>query len=79
MERRIPTIEEFSAKPEETNEAVGTVDLHFKAKMFCQEVLKLGTKNNLFDTYMKSHQINPDDLSDFMVAVIENIQTNYLV
>lgn len=54
-------------------------DLKFQAKMFCEDVLKLGTKQNLFDIWISNHSMNPEELSTFMGEVISYIQENYLV
>jgi hypothetical protein len=40
---------------------------------FISTVLKLGTKKNLFDTYMATKNIDPNELPTFMSDVIDKI------
>ena len=62
---------------EKTENTILTLDL--SAKLFCKEVLKLGSKENIFDEYMKKHNIPAEELSTFMQKVVENIQKNYIM
>lgn len=39
------------------------------AKDFISDVLKLGSKANIFDVYMKKNKINPDDLFKLVTLV----------
>lgn len=47
-------------------------DLH--AKNFISNVLKLGTKENIFDEYLKKQGLNTTDLSLFVNAVINELE-----
>lgn len=76
MKKRIRTIDEWEAAQNVSlNESVEYQD---PAYDFCKTVLKLGSKDNLFDAYMKKHKLNPEDLSVFMAAVITEINQRYL-
>jgi len=54
-----------------------TLDYSSQAYEFNQEVLKLGTRDNLFDKFMKKNKLPADDLSDFMQAVIDDIKKRF--
>ena len=41
------------------------------ANDFINDVLKLGSKQNLFDTFMKKNGISPDELSALVNQVID--------
>jgi hypothetical protein len=58
-----------------TNDAEDNLD--FQAKIFIQEVLKLGAKNNLFDRWINSHNMNPDDLSTFIGKVADILKEKW--
>jgi hypothetical protein len=45
---------------------------------FISTVLKLGTKKNLFDTYMATKNIDPNELPTFMSDVIDKINKRWL-
>ena len=48
------------------------------ADMFISQVLKLGSKDNLFDKYMKSKKINPDELSTLVGLVADRLKSKWL-
>jgi len=48
------------------------------AKEFIRDVLKMGSKDNLFDVYMQQVNMNPDDLSDFVKEVIIELKKQFL-
>lgn len=48
------------------------------ADKFISEVLKLGTRGNLFDVFMKKEGIPSNDLSDFVELVVNQIKTKWL-
>ena len=48
------------------------------ADMFIGQVLKLGSKDNLFDKYMKSKKINPDELSTLVGLVADRLKSKWL-
>lgn len=47
------------------------------ADMFISQVLKLGSKDNLFDKYMKSKKINPDELSTLVGLVADRLKSKW--
>jgi hypothetical protein len=47
------------------------------ADMFISQVLKLGSKDNLFDKYMKSKKINPDELSTLIGLVADRLKSKW--
>lgn len=53
-------------------------DYAMQAKSFCKSVLKLGSRQNAFDSYMKANQLNQNDLDEFMVAVTKELKNNWL-
>lgn len=48
------------------------------ASDFIQNVLKLGTKSNLFSMYLDKKNLDPDSLYDLMDMVMTKIQKSYL-
>ncbi len=48
------------------------------ADKFISDVLKLGSKNNLFDTFMKREGINSDQLFSLVSLVVEQLKTKWL-
>ena len=68
----IPKFEDF------INEAKESRDLkNSDAKDFVTDVLKLGSKQNLFNGYIKKHGIKPDQLSDLVNQVIDELNKNW--
>jgi len=55
------------------------IDLELSVELFCKDVLKLGSKENLFDKFMKENGIKSENLSDFIKEVISYIQKTYIV
>ena len=53
-------------------------DYAMQAKDFCRSVLKLGSRQNVFDRYMKAKQLDQNDLDEFMVAVAMELKNNWL-
>jgi len=47
------------------------------ADMFISQVLKLGSKDNLFDKYMKGKKINPDELSTLIGLVADRLKSKW--
>ena len=47
------------------------------ADMFISQVLKLGSKDNLFDKYMKSKKINPDELLTLVGLVADRLKSKW--
>ena len=45
---------------------------------FVTRVLRLGSRDNIFDKYMSKKGIDPYELSTFMRMVIDDIKTHYL-
>jgi hypothetical protein len=69
MNKRIPSLEEYSV-----NESYQQVNMMEKGREFCSEVLKVGSKDNLFDKFIKKNNMNPDDLADLINAVVIRLQ-----
>lgn len=59
----IPNFKEFNQINESRNPNPADAD------DFITEVLKLGSKNNLFDSFMKKKGLNPNELSTFVEMV----------
>jgi hypothetical protein len=49
----------------------------FDAGNFISDVLKLGSRQNLFDSYMKKNGIKPDELSTFVNQVIDKLDKDW--
>ena len=49
----------------------------FDASNFISDVLKLGSKQNLFDAYMKKNGISPDELSALVNQVIDTLDKKW--
>jgi len=47
------------------------------AKKFTTDVLKLGSKDNIFDIYIKKNKMNAADLSEFVAAVAKELKDNW--
>jgi hypothetical protein len=47
------------------------------ANDFINDVLKLGSKQNLFDTFMKKNGISPDELSVLVNQVIDTLDKKW--
>lgn len=47
------------------------------ADQFISDVLKLGSRTNLFDSFMKKKNLNPNDLSTFVQMVADQIKTKW--
>lgn len=47
------------------------------ANDFINDVLKLGSKQNLFDTFMKKNGIDPDELSVLVNQVIDTLDKKW--
>jgi hypothetical protein len=47
------------------------------ANNFINDVLKLGSKQNLFDTFMKKNGISPDELSVLVNQVIDTLDKKW--
>ena len=45
---------------------------------FISQVLKLGSKQNIFDSFMTSNNIKEDELSTFIEMVVDEIKKTYL-
>lgn len=45
------------------------VEIESAAKTFIVDVLKLGTRNNIFDMFINKHKLNRDILSDLVSEV----------
>jgi hypothetical protein len=70
--KKLPKFEDF------INEAKESRDLETSdAKDFVTDVLKLGSKQNLFDAYIKKNGIKPDQLSDLVNQVIDELNKNW--
>lgn len=54
-----------------------SIDIKTHADNFISDYLKLGTKKNLFDAYMRKAKMNPEDLSIFVAAVAERIKEKW--
>ena len=50
-------------------------DWNDSASDFCRTVLKMGSRENLFDRYMSIHKIPEFELADFMTVVANKILT----
>ena len=70
MKQRIPFIEEFLLNEKDS--------LEDHADKFISDVLKMGTKKNLFDVYMKKNNIHESKLSEFVENVISKMRKDYL-
>jgi len=47
------------------------------ADIFINQVLKLGSKDNLFDKYMRRKEINPDELSTLVGLVANRLNSKW--
>jgi hypothetical protein len=47
------------------------------ADQFIGEVLKLGSRSNLFDAFMKKRSLDPNELSTFVQMVADQIKTKW--
>jgi hypothetical protein len=47
------------------------------ADQFISEVLKLGSRSNLFDSFMKKKSLDPNELSTFVQMVADQIKTKW--
>jgi len=72
--KEIKDIVKQVVKEEYTN----TSQLDIAANDFLKTKLRLGTRDNIFDEYIREHNMNPNDLHDFIVSVINQINTRYL-
>ncbi len=71
-------MENFLSYDDFINEAKESRDLkNSDAKDFITTVLKLGSKQNLFDTYINKNGIKPDQLSDLIKQVIDELNKNW--
>ena len=75
MKNRIPNLNDFVC---EGTKVYPREQYSNEAYEFVKDVLKLGSRDNLFDKFMKKKQIPSDDLADFMAQVISEIQYLYL-
>ena len=53
-------------------------DLEYHANKFISGVLKMGTKKNIFDEFMRKNKIHESKLSEFVGIVISKIEGKYL-
>jgi hypothetical protein len=71
----IPSFDEF------VNESINEKELRdlqpSDSNDFVTDVLKLGSKQNLFDSYMKKNGIKPDQLSDLVNQVIDTLNKKW--
>jgi hypothetical protein len=71
-------VENFLSYDDFINEAKESRDLkNSDAKDFITTVLKLGSKQNIFDTYINKNGIKPDQLSDLIKQVIDELNKNW--
>ncbi len=71
-------MENFLSYDDFINEAKESRDLkNSDAKDFITTVLKLGSKQNIFDTYINKNGIKPDQLSDLIKQVIDELNKNW--
>lgn len=49
----------------------------YDADRFISDVLKLGTKNNLFSMWIKKNKISPNELSTLVGLVTTQLQKNW--
>lgn len=49
-----------------------------EAYNFCKDTLKMGTKDNLFDKFIKKNKLNPNDLATLISAVVVELNENWL-
>jgi hypothetical protein len=47
------------------------------ADIFIRDVLKLGSKDNLFDKYMKSKKLNSNELSTLVELVADKLKNKW--
>ena len=77
MKQIIENFEDFVNESNEINEkelrSLDTMD----ASNFIEDVLKLGSKQNLFDSYIKKNGIKPDELSDLVNRVIDELNKKW--
>ena len=77
MNQIIENFEDFVNESNELNEkelrSLDTLD----ASNFIEDVLKLGSKQNLFDSYIKKNGIKPDELSDLVNRVIDELNKKW--
>ena len=52
-------------------------ELESKANEFIRNVLKLGSKQNIFDIFLRKNKMNPDDLSEFTYTVANTILSKW--
>jgi demethoxyubiquinone hydroxylase (CLK1/Coq7/Cat5 family) len=60
---------------EEIEKETSHLDSH--ADTFIRDVLKLGSKNNIFDSYLNRKNIRPELLSDFVYIVAKKILNSW--
>jgi hypothetical protein len=60
-----------------TDEALKTSVTEQDADKFIADVLKLGSKSNLFDNFLKKEKISPDELSILVSLVGKRLQTKW--
>jgi len=50
-----------------------------QADAFIADVLKLGSKDNLFDKFLKKEGYSPDEVSTLMSIVVDRIREKWLM
>jgi len=68
---KLPTFNNFIN--EERNPSITLI-----AEIFIKDVLKLGTKDNLFDAYLRKKGIDKNELSDLVGAVSDQLKSNWI-
>ncbi len=69
--KNIATFDDF------TNESFKNKVSKANAAAFITQVLKLGSKDNLFDAFMKKEGIDPNDVGEFVKLVADEIQDKW--
>jgi len=63
--------------PTQINEATYQGPYSNEAYEFARDILKMGSRDNLFDKFMKKRGIVADELSTFVGAVIKELETRW--
>jgi len=76
--KSIPTFTEFANKSNKLEEGRENNVSAATATEFVTSVLKLGSKDNLFDAFIKRKGLNSNDVSELVKLVATEIQTKWL-
>jgi len=72
---KVKSFESFF-ETEITNESKDVVST-IEADQFISDVLKMGSRDNLFDKFIKKEKINPDELSMLVSLVADRLKEKW--